>query len=49
MPSITFSTTTTPAGIENIRVYLAIAISVYINIVYKQVTKIVKDIQAIDC
>ena len=36
------------AGIESIGVYLAIAISARINIVYKQVTNIVKDIQAID-
>ena len=48
-PSTTFSTTTTPTNTENIRVYLAIAVSIYINIVYKQVTKIVNDVQAIDC
>ena len=34
----------TAAGIEYIKVYLAIAVSVYINIVYKRVTNIVKDI-----
>jgi len=33
---------------ESIRVYLAIAISTRINIVYKRVTNIAKDIQAID-
>ena len=33
-PNTTFSTIT-PASIENIKVYLAIAISIYINIVYK--------------
>jgi hypothetical protein len=47
MPSTT-SSTITPASIENIRVYLAIAISIHVNIVYKQVAKVVKDIQAID-
>jgi hypothetical protein len=34
MPSAT-SSTITPASIENTRVYLVIAISVYIDIVYK--------------
>jgi hypothetical protein len=34
-PSAVFSTTTTPAGIENIKVYLVIAISVHVNVVYK--------------
>jgi hypothetical protein len=29
-------------------VYLAIAISIYVNIVYKRVAKIVKDVRAID-
>jgi hypothetical protein len=29
-------------------VYLAIAVSVYINIVYKRVAKVVKDVRAID-
>jgi len=33
-PSAT-SSTITPASIENVRVYLAITISIYINIVYK--------------
>ena len=35
MPSTAFNTTATPASIENIRVYLAIAIFIYINIAYK--------------
>jgi len=34
-PSTASSTTAAPTGIENIRVYSAIAVSVYINIVYK--------------
>jgi hypothetical protein len=33
--SITLSTTAAPANIKNIRVYLAITIFIYINIVYK--------------
>jgi len=33
---------------ESIRVYLVIAISVYVNIVRKRVTNIAKDIRAID-
>ena len=50
IPSIpsTTSSTITPTSTENIRVYLAITISVYINIVYKRVAKVVKDIWAID-
>jgi hypothetical protein len=32
------------AGMEYVRVYLAIAVSTCINIVYKRVTDIVKDI-----
>jgi len=47
-PSAASSTAATPTGIENVRVYLAIAVSTYVNIVYKQVTKIVKDVRAID-
>ena len=31
----TASSTITPTSIENIRVYLAIAVSVHVNIVYK--------------
>ena len=34
----------TAASIEYIRVYLAIAIFIYVNIVYKRVTDIAKDI-----
>ena len=34
-PGTAFSTTTAPANTENIKVYLAIAISVRANIVYK--------------
>jgi len=34
-PGATFSTITAPTRMENIRVYLAIAISVRVNIVYK--------------
>ena len=34
-PSTAFSTTATPTSTENVRVYTAIAVSVYINIVYK--------------
>jgi hypothetical protein len=48
MPSTAFNTTATPTNIKNVGVYSAIAISIYINIAYKQVTKIVKDIQAVD-
>ena len=48
-PGTVFNTTATPTGIENIGVYLAIAVFICINIVYKQVTEIVKDIWAIDC
>ena len=47
-PGAVFSTTTTPTGIKNVRVYLAIAIFMRVNIAYKQITKIAKDIQAID-
>ena len=41
-------TTTASAGARSIRVYLVITISIRINIVYKRVTNIVKDVQAID-
>jgi len=41
-------TATTSASTESVRVYLVIAISTRINIVYKRVTNIVKDVQAID-
>ena len=40
----TASSTITPTSIENIRVYLVIAISARVNIVYKWVAKVVKDI-----
>ena len=43
-PGAAFSTTTTPASMENVKVYSAIAISIRVDIVYKQVTEIVKDI-----
>ena len=36
--------TAASASTESVRVYLVIAISVYINIVYKQVTNMAKDI-----
>jgi len=38
------STAAAPASIENVRVYLAIAVSARVNIVYKRVTKIAKDV-----
>jgi len=47
-PSAASGTTTAPAGTENVGVYLAIAISVRVNIVCKQVTEIAKDVRAID-
>ena len=47
-PSTAFSTTITPASVKNIKVYLVIAISTRVNIVCKRVTKIAKDIWAID-
>ena len=34
-PGATFSTITTPVNTENVEVYLAIAISIYDDIVYK--------------
>ncbi len=43
-PSAASSTTITPTSIENVRVYLVITVSVYVNIVYKRVAKVVKDI-----
>ena len=42
------SITAAAASIEYIGVYLAIAISIYINIVRKRVANIAKDIRAID-
>jgi len=47
-PNAISSATAAPASTENIKVYLAITVSVYINIVYKQVTEIAKDVRAID-
>ena len=47
-PNTTSSTTITPTSMENSRVYLVIAISIRVNIVYKRVAKVVKDIKAID-
>ena len=47
-PSTASNTTAAPTSTENVRVYLAITISVRVNIVCEQVTKIVKDIWAID-
>ena len=49
-PGVGFSTTTTttPTSTKNLRVYLIIAISTRVNIVYKWVAKVVKDIRAID-
>ena len=47
MPSAT-SGTITPTSTENIGVYLVIAISTRVNIVYKRVAKVVKDVRAID-
>ena len=38
------STAAAPASIENVGVYLAITVSARVNIVYKRVTKIVKDV-----
>ena len=35
---------TASTGMESVRVYLAIAVSAHINIVYKQVTNIAKDV-----
>ena len=47
--SIPGTTTTASASIEYVRVYLVITISTRINIVYKRVTNIAKDIRARDC
>jgi len=41
-------TATASTSMESIRVYLAIAVSARINIVYKRVTNIVKDVSAIN-
>jgi len=34
-PSIVFGTTTAPINMENVEIYSAVAVSVYIDIVYK--------------
>ena len=47
-PSAVFSTTTTPASMENVGVYLAITVFARVDIAYKQVTEIAKDVQAVD-
>ena len=47
-PSATSGTTATPASMENVKVYSAIAISVHIDIVCKKVTEITKDVWAIN-
>ena len=46
-PSTTFSTITSTST-ENIGVYLAITVFTHVNIVYKRVAEVVKDIWAID-
>jgi len=43
-PSATSGTTTAPAGTENVGVYSVITISARVDIVYKQVTKMAKDV-----
>jgi len=47
-PSAVFSTVAAPTGIENIKMYLVIAVFARVDIIYKSVTKIVKDVWAID-
>jgi len=37
-----------PTGTENIEVYLAIAVFARVDIIYKWITKIIKDVRAID-
>jgi hypothetical protein len=44
MPNTTSSTTITPTSTENVRVYLVITVFIRVNIVYKRVAKVVKDI-----
>jgi len=48
-PNIVFGTIVTSTGIKNIRVYLVIAVSAHVNIVYKWVAKVIKNVWAIDC
>ena len=43
-PGVGSSTTATPAGTENIGVYLAIAIFPRVNIVCERVAEVVKDV-----
>jgi len=43
-PGAASSITAAPTGTENVGVYLAIAISIRVNIVREQVTKIAKDV-----
>jgi len=47
-PGAASSTTATFTSTENVKVYSVIAVSARVNIVYKWVTEIAKDIQAID-
>ena len=47
-PGAASGTAATPVGMENVRVYLVIAVSVRVDIVCKRITKIAKDIRAID-
>ena len=48
-PGAAPSTLITPTSTENIKIYSAITVSARVNIIYKQVTKITKDVQVIDC
>ena len=48
MPGAAFNTAATPTSIENVKVYLVITISIRVNIAYKQIIEIIKDIQAVD-
>jgi len=43
-PIAIYSTVAISASLENVNVYSAIAISTHVNIIYKWVTKIVKNI-----
>ena len=47
-PGAAFGTAATPAGMENVGVYSAIAVSARVDIVREQVTEIAKDVRAID-
>ena len=48
-PGAVSGTAATPAGMENVGVYSAIAVSVRVDIVCEWVTEITKDVQTIDC